>query len=151
MHRLRARRIHITLNLCLHGHRDCSRWNVKDAMPESNERASHGTNGENRELRYVRELPLHAMIARAIKTEILRLESYDFDTPSTMRSDLRELCVEAKRAGLRAEQLIIVIKEVWIGIPEARGYARPADLQSLLSHVVTLALDEYYRPDPTPA
>ena len=34
-----------------------------------------------------------------------------------LRASLREICAEARRAGLRAEQLLVLIKDVWSAMP----------------------------------
>jgi hypothetical protein len=84
-------------------------------------------------------------------TEIHLHESHRALADSTLRSELRAVCAQAKRMDLRAEQLVIVIKDVWNSIPAARSHSRPADAQPLLNRVVTLTLDEYFTTRPAQA
>jgi hypothetical protein len=51
----------------------------------------------------------------------------------------------ARESGLRAEQLIILLKEAWHELPEARRAPhRGAD--DVLARVITLCIDQYYQP-----
>ena len=109
------------------------------------------TTGEERESRYSQYTVLRLKIESAVMTEIHLHESHRALADSTLRTDLRAACALAKRLDMRAEQLVIVIKEVWNSIPAARSHARPADAQSLLSRVVSLAVDEFFPNPPAQA
>ena len=106
---------------------------------------------EERESHYAQYTVLRLQIESAVMTEIHLHESQRALADSTLRSELRAVCAQAKRTDMRAEQLVIVIKDVWNSIPAARSHARPADAQSLLNRVVTLALDEFYPEPPVQA
>ena len=61
------------------------------------------------------------------------------------RAALRELCDAARGAELRAEQLLILLKEVWRDLPEAR-LAAYDDGRATFTRLVTLCIREYYAP-----
>ncbi len=84
---------------------------------------------------------------RAVLTAALhRLEE-----GSTLLSDgqlgdaLTALSAEAKRQCLRPEQLLVLLKQAWREMPEARTVRDGEARQELLSRVIVLCLDEYYR------
>src|SRR5687767_13141359 len=58
----------------------------------------------------------------------------------------RMVAEDAHRRGLRAEQMVVAIKEAWSDLPEARGAAQVVDVQRLLSQVVTRCIHEFYEP-----
>ena len=61
-----------------------------------------------------------------------------------LRNALRQVCADARRSGLRAEQLLVLIKDVWSGLPA--GIARVPSLHGdeRLNYVITTCVDEYY-------
>jgi hypothetical protein len=88
---------------------------------------------------------LHSRIEQAIRHEMRCIRALASPTPSRLRADLRSICADAHRLDMRAELLVIAVKKVWQEIPEARSFARPREMDSLLSDVVTMTLDEFYR------
>ena len=56
---------------------------------------------------------------------------------------LRQLCTEARDQGLRAEQLLVLMKSRWRQVPEARRASRDA-ADGMFAVVVTLCIREYY-------
>lgn len=52
-------------------------------------------------------------------------------------------CSEAKVRGLRAEQMIILLKDAWSTLPEARRMQYP-DADDVLGRVITACIEEYY-------
>jgi hypothetical protein len=91
----------------------------------------------------VKPASLHSNIEQAIRDEMRSVRTLDA-LPSTLREDLRSICVSAKTLDMRAELLVIAIKKVWQEIPEARSFARPVEMDTMLSEVVTMALEEFY-------
>ena len=93
-----------------------------------------------------RPLPIaaHAALRCALGGQ-LRRSVYDepISTPQ-MRRALRLLCEDARRRGVRAEQLVVVIKQAWASLPETRW--RPGDDRGavILERVVSLCIEEYY-------
>ena len=59
-----------------------------------------------------------------------------------LRAALNQLSDEARAKGVRAEQLIILLKQVWNGLPML---SVPRDERTrMLERVVTLCINEYY-------
>ena len=64
---------------------------------------------------------------------------------SGLRAALRAVAVEAQARQIRAEQLIVVLKQVWHTVPEVRS-APTRDIQDgLLDRLITACIQEYYR------
>jgi hypothetical protein len=61
-----------------------------------------------------------------------------------LRAALRQVCIEARRSGLRAEQLLVLIKEVWSGIPAGISRVRSMHGDERLNYVISTCVDEYY-------
>jgi hypothetical protein len=61
-----------------------------------------------------------------------------------VRVALRAVCDDARRRGLRAEQVIVSLKEAWAAIPEVSVLPPGSRRQEVLSCLVTLCIDEYY-------
>jgi hypothetical protein len=59
-----------------------------------------------------------------------------------VRETVRELCDDAHRRRLQAEQLLIVIKGAWRSLPETRSGARVP--QASLDRFISLCTEEYY-------
>lgn len=67
--------------------------------------------------------------------------------PSTrreLRAALRQVCVDARRSGLRAEQLLVLIKDVWSGIPAGISRVTALHGDERLNYVISTCVDEYY-------
>ena len=56
---------------------------------------------------------------------------------------MRALCDDARRQGMRAEELIILFKKTWQARPELRNMSREASGR-LFDSVVTMCVEEYY-------
>jgi hypothetical protein len=61
-----------------------------------------------------------------------------------LRSALREVCVDARRAGLRAEQLLVLIKDVWSALPAGISRVQTMRGDERLSYVISTCVDEFY-------
>jgi hypothetical protein len=87
---------------------------------------------------------LRALLELPLLTAVRRLANDgDFDR-SALRDDLQQVCAAAKLAGVRAEQVLIAVKEIWAGLPVARDLERSPIAKPFISQVVTMTLDEYY-------
>jgi hypothetical protein len=64
-----------------------------------------------------------------------------------LRESLRQVCTDARRSGLRAEQLLVLIKEVWSGIPVGLSRATAMHSDERLNFVISTCVDEYYASD----
>jgi hypothetical protein len=68
-----------------------------------------------------------------------------------LRAALRDVCADARRAGLRAEQLLVLIKDVWSGLPAGISRVQTVRGDERLNYVISTCVDEYYgepREDP---
>jgi len=58
---------------------------------------------------------------------------------------LQRAAHEAREKRILAEHLLVVLKDVWYGLPELQRVAEPADQVRMLQRVVTMCIREYYR------
>ena len=61
------------------------------------------------------------------------------------RDPMRELCAAARASEVRAETLILAIKDGWRRLPQAHGSNR-LDAEVTLAEVITRCIREYYGP-----
>lgn len=59
-------------------------------------------------------------------------------------SALRTLTAEAREKQIHAEQLLVVLKEVWFGLPPIRSTPSGEPQNALLQRVITQCIREYY-------
>ncbi len=57
---------------------------------------------------------------------------------------LRVLTTEAREKNIHAEQLLVVLKDVWFGLPAIRATPSGAPQSALLQRVITQCIREYY-------
>ena len=76
--------------------------------------------------------------------EALRHYLGDGSDPSALQSTLRQMSTEARAKDLRAEQLLVVLKDVWSTLPEVRGMTDSTAQIRTLQRVVTMCIKEYY-------
>lgn len=62
------------------------------------------------------------------------------------RDSFRNVCTLARDQGLRVEQLLIILKQFWSHLTEARVWG-PRESEERLSRLVTTCIEEYYRSD----
>jgi hypothetical protein len=61
-----------------------------------------------------------------------------------LQAAIRAVSAEARQHGIHAEQVLVVLKDLWFGLPQIRS-ASPGDQQpEMLQRVVTLCIREYY-------
>lgn len=61
------------------------------------------------------------------------------------RDPMRELCAAARAGEVRAETVILAIKDGWRRLPESQGGIR-LDAEATLATVITGCIREYYAP-----
>jgi hypothetical protein len=61
-----------------------------------------------------------------------------------LRVALRQICCDARRSGMRAEQLLVLIKDVWSGMPSAFASVPSVHGDERLNYVISTCVDEYY-------
>jgi hypothetical protein len=63
--------------------------------------------------------------------------------PTSLRPALRRIAVEARAKKIHAEQLLIVLKDVWYALPQmGRAGSEPQNI--MLQRIITLCIREYY-------
>ena len=67
---------------------------------------------------------------------------------AVVRQPLQQLIREGREVGAYAEQLLILLKEIWYGIPAVQHLRSPEQQSRLLQRVVTVSIHAYY--DVTP-
>ena len=64
---------------------------------------------------------------------------------AALQHALEQLSAEAHGKGVYAEQVLVVLKDLWQALPEVRAMADSAEQVRLLQRVVTMCIREYYR------
>lgn len=63
---------------------------------------------------------------------------------SDLQAAIRALSSEARAQSIHAEQILVLLKDLWFGLPQIRS-AAPGDTQpEMLQRAVTLCIREYY-------
>ena len=65
-------------------------------------------------------------------------------TGGELRRALQALCTEAHDRGLRAEELLVRLKQVFYQLPEVQELSHGSDRNDLLNRVVSACIEEYY-------
>jgi hypothetical protein len=68
-----------------------------------------------------------------------------------LRRAIRVMCDEAHRNGLRAEQLLVILKDAWSSLPEVARLPTGGTRERLLDRIVTMCVEEFYGSHDTPA
>jgi hypothetical protein len=68
------------------------------------------------------------------------------DARDSVHRSLRSLCRVARGHGIQAEQLLVICKDAWRGLPEARGLA-PETGRQLLRGVIAQCIEQFYLTD----
>lgn len=63
---------------------------------------------------------------------------------ATLQAALGQIAVEARARKLRAEELLILLKDVWFELPEVARASDAEEQNRLLQRIVTLCIREYY-------
>lgn len=69
--------------------------------------------------------------------------SSDKEPEIDLRAAFRFACERAREEGLRAEQLLLVLKAIWHDLPESRQMS-PVDADAVLARAVTACIRECY-------
>jgi hypothetical protein len=64
--------------------------------------------------------------------------------PGQLRQALQHMATEARAKDIQAEQLLVVLKDIWYRLPSVRTVREPVDQIQLLQRVVTMCIREYY-------
>jgi hypothetical protein len=83
-------------------------------------------------------------VSRARDALSLYLEAPDRNGPP-LRDALDAMATEARAKSMLPEQLLIVLKEIWYGLPAVRALDDSGAQIRMLQRVVTMCIKEYYR------
>lgn len=74
----------------------------------------------------------------------LRAYLSDASEPGVLQRALLRMSTEARDKDILAEQLLVVLKDVWNALPEVRAMTDSGAQIQLLQRVVTMCIKEYY-------
>ena len=74
----------------------------------------------------------------------LQAQLRDANSTAELRRAMRLVCAEARRAGVRVEQLLVILKTAWASVPEAWQSPRSGLRDDLLDQIVTMCIEEFY-------
>ena len=74
----------------------------------------------------------------------LRAYLQDSEDPSLLQPSLLAIASEARARDILPEQLLVLLKEVWSGLPEVRSKMNSRQQVNILQRVVTMCIKEYY-------
>jgi hypothetical protein len=74
----------------------------------------------------------------------LRAYLQDSQDPAALQASLLTFASEARSRSIMPEQLLIVLKDIWSGLPEVRSMSDARAQTRLLQRVVTMCIKEYY-------
>ena len=63
---------------------------------------------------------------------------------SDLRASLRQVCADARHSAIRAEQLLVLIKDVWSSLPPGISRVTSVHGDERLTYVISTCVDEYY-------
>ncbi len=86
--------------------------------------------------------PLPEELLDSVRRALTAFLENGHDT-STLQSALHELSAAARVRDMQPEQLLVMLKELWYGLP-ALAQTLPGDQPRLLQRVVTLCIKEYF-------
>jgi len=91
---------------------------------------------------------LRAAIRLVLRVGVARAVEHAPENGLGIDTEVRSLAAGAHVLGIRAEQLLILMKQTWLSLPEARALDAAAPGGPQLSRLITLVLDEFYRVRP---
>jgi hypothetical protein len=74
----------------------------------------------------------------------LRAYLNDSEDPGTLQPALVALASQARERNMLPEHLLVLLKDVWSGLPEVRSMTDSREQIRLLQRVVTMCIKEYY-------
>lgn len=87
---------------------------------------------------------LRTKLRRIFQESRLDLADTRADTDTRLRPALGQVCADARHAGLRAEQLLVLIKEVWSALPAGLSRVHSVHGDERLNYVISVCVDEFY-------
>jgi hypothetical protein len=74
----------------------------------------------------------------------LRAYLHDSEESGTLQPALLALASQARDRDMLPEHLLVLLKDVWSGLPEVRSMSDSREQIRLLQRVVTMCIKEYY-------
>ena len=71
--------------------------------------------------------------------------------PRLLADESRRLSAEARKEGVKPEQLIVAVKQAWADLPEARARRLTPAHGVILERLISLCITSYYDSDGRPA
>lgn len=87
---------------------------------------------------------LRTVIQLTLRTDLRRIHGGCPIEQSGLRENLRTIGAHARRHQLRAEQLLVLIKEACASLPEARELTARPDRAGTMVRLIAMAIEEYY-------
>jgi hypothetical protein len=76
--------------------------------------------------------------------DALRAYLANTSNPAALQRALLAMSSEARAKAMLPEHLLVVLKDVWSGMPEVRSMSDTGEQVRLLQRVVTMCIKEYY-------
>lgn len=89
---------------------------------------------------------LRATLQAAFRDASIQYADAPTNQQLDLRAALRQVCADARHAGLRAEELLVLIKEVWSALPAGISRLPAVHGDERLNYVISTCVDEYYAP-----
>ena len=89
---------------------------------------------------------LSRLVSDTLRRGLIGRYFASLNAESDLRNDVRAVCSEARRQGMRVEYLIIAFKDAWRRLPEARMLPQGSQGSEFLSRVITLTISEFFSP-----
>lgn len=86
---------------------------------------------------------LSAESVSELRTALTRYAQNETDI-AAIQPALRRVAEEAREQRIHAEQLLVLLKDVWFGLPDVRNASDTEAQHQLLQRIVTLSIREYY-------
>ena len=86
---------------------------------------------------------LSAAVIASLRQALAGFLTNPSDT-SGLDTSLHALTAEARQKNVHAEQLLIVLKELWFGLPQVREAPAGNAQNTLLQRVITQCIRQYY-------
>ena len=115
-------------------------------MTDTNPGLSEGAREHDGDGRIDPTSALRTVVHLTLRTDLRRVLAGCPIEQSGLRENLRTIGAHARKHQLRAEQLLILIKEECATLPEARELLARPDHSGTLNRLISMAVDEYYGP-----
>ena len=119
---------------------------MTDSEMHSTNNSSNGDAGSPDES----QSALRTVVQLTLRTDLRRILGGCPIEQSGLRENLRAIAAHARRHQLRAEQFLVLIKDVCGSLPEGRELRETPAGPTTLAKVVSIAVDEYYLTPPGP-